>query len=79
MTYGQRYVGIVRDLETLNEGGIAVRSLLDIYAGEKETIYADSIHAYQAPDGESRGYRIMAARMAREMAEGWDLKAKAKQ
>ena len=79
MTYGKRYVGIVRDLETLNEGGIAVRSLLDIYAGEKETIYADSIHAYQAPDGESRGYRIMAARMAREMAEGWDLKAKAKQ
>jgi hypothetical protein len=58
---------------------IAVRSLLDIYANEKETIYADNIHAYQAPGGESRGYRIMAARMAQNMAEGWGLQAKAKQ
>lgn len=79
MTYGPRYVRIVHDLETLNEGGIAVRSLLDIYANEKETIYADNIHAYQAPGGESRGYRIMAARMAQNMAEGWGLQAKAKQ
>ena len=53
-----------------------MRSLLDIYANVKETIYADSIHAYQAPNGESPGYRIMAARMARDMAEGWGLKAK---
>ena len=79
MAYGQRYVRIVHDLETLNEGGIAVRSLLDIYANEKGTIYADNIHAYQAPNGESRGYRIMAARMAEKMAEGWGLQAKAKQ
>ncbi len=53
MAYGQRYIRIVHDLEALNEGGIAVRSLLDIYANVKETIYADSIHAYQAPNGES--------------------------
>lgn len=76
MAYGQRYIRIVRDLEELNEGGIAVRSLLNIYANQKETIYADSIHAYRAPDGESPGYRIMAARMAHDMAEGWGLKAK---
>lgn len=75
-SYGQRYIRIVRDLEALNEGGIPVRSLLDIYADEKETIYADTIHAYQAPGGESRGYRIMAARMARDMAEGWGLQRK---
>ena len=75
-SYGQRYVRIVRDLEALNEGGIPVRSLLDIYANEKETIYADTIHAYQAPGGESRGYRIMAARMARDMADGWGLQRK---
>jgi hypothetical protein len=73
-SYGERYQRIVRDLEALNQGGIAVRSLLDVFAGETGTIYADWIHALQQPDGESRGYRLMADRMAHDMAEGWGLR-----
>jgi hypothetical protein len=74
--YGERYHRIVRDLEALNESGIAVRDLLDVFAGEPGTIYADWIHAVQEAGGESRGYRLMADRMARDMAEGWGLRPK---
>jgi hypothetical protein len=76
ISYGERYVTMVRDLEGLREHGIAVVDLLDIFAKEKGTIYADDVHPYRAPDGESRGYRLIAARMAREMADAWGFVAK---
>jgi len=76
VAYGERYVQIVRELETLNEANIAVRNLLDVFAGEKGTIYADSIHPAQSAGLESRGYRLIAARMAQEMAAAWGLKTR---
>lgn len=74
--YGDRYRQVVRTLAGLREQGIAVVDILDVFAEEQGTIYADDIHPYRAPDAESRGYRLIAARMAREMAHGWGLRNK---
>jgi hypothetical protein len=52
-----------------------VFGLLDVFAGEHGTIYADNVHPAREPGGESPGYRLMAARMAREMADAWGLAA----
>jgi hypothetical protein len=56
--------------------GMAVFDLGDLFVDVKETIYADSVHFYRAPDGESRGYRLMAKRVAAELAAAWGLKPK---
>ncbi len=70
VSYGQRYVEIVRRLLTLRERNIEVRSLLDLYKNQPGTIYADDIHpARNLMD--SPGYSLMAARMAHEMASTW--------
>lgn len=76
VSYGARYVKLVGDLQELNGEGIAVRSLLDIYSDQTQTIYADAIHPYQDRHYASPGYRLMAARMSREMAEGWKFRLK---
>lgn len=74
--YGARYAELVGRLLTLQERDIEIRSLLDIYKDEAETIYADDIHpARQGMD--SRGYQLMAARMAQDMAAAWGWRAKA--
>jgi hypothetical protein len=76
LRYGQRYLALVQNLRGLREQGIAVVDMLDVFADEKGTIYADDIHPVRGPGGESRGYRLIAARMAREMARNWGLQAK---
>jgi hypothetical protein len=48
----------------------------DLLADVKETIYADSVHFYRARDGESPGYRLMAKRVAADLAAAWGLKHK---
>ncbi len=73
LDYGENYREMVRSLETLRDDGIAVIDLVDVFADEKETIYADDVHPVRAPDGESRGYRLIAARMASEIARAWAL------
>ena len=78
LRYGEHYREVVRTLEGLRENGIAVLDLLDVFSEEKGTIYADDVHPYRAPGGESRGYRLIAARMARDLASGWGLKSKAR-
>ncbi|TAJ92087.1 MAG: hypothetical protein EPO41_14330 [Reyranella sp.] len=73
--YGARYAEIARRLLALRERHIEIRSLLDIYKDEKETIYADDIHpARQGMD--SRGYQLMAARMTQDMAAAWGWRTK---
>jgi hypothetical protein len=47
-----------------------VRSLLDVFKDEKGTIYSDDIHPRRELM-DSRGYTLMAARMAQEMAGTW--------
>ena len=56
--------------------GMAVFDLGDLLADVKQTIYANSVHFYRAPDGESPGYRLMAKRVAVDLAAAWGLKRK---
>ncbi len=77
-SYGPRYVEIVRRLLTLRERNIEVRSLLDLFRTEKVTIYGDDIHPKRELM-DSRGYSLMAARMAREMASAWGWRTKSQQ
>lgn len=66
---------------TLNDSGIPVRSLLDVFADTKETIYADPIHCalgeyttdFEFNHIASRGYRIMSERIAAEVAKVWGI------
>ena len=73
--YGPRYVEIVNRLLALRERNIEVRSLLDVFKDEKATIYVDDIHPRR--DGaESRGYSLIATRMAHDMAKAWSWRTK---
>jgi hypothetical protein len=56
--------------------GMAVFDLGDMLVDVRETIYADSVHFYRARDGESLGYRLMAKRVAADLAAAWGLKRK---
>jgi hypothetical protein len=76
LKYGAHYREVVRALKELRQQGIEVVDILDVFAEEKGTIYADDVHPYRGPDGESRGYRLIAARMARDMATAWGLSGK---
>ena len=78
LRYGERYTEIVRRLLTLRERNIEVRSLLDVFKDEKETIYSDDIHPKRNLM-DSRGYSLMAARMAQEMAGTWGWQKKPQQ
>jgi hypothetical protein len=73
--YGPRYVEIVQRLQALRERNIEVRSLLDVFKDEKATIYVDDIHP-QRDGAESRGYALIATRMAHDMAKAWNWRAK---
>ncbi len=77
-SYGQRYAHIVQRLLALRERNIEVRSLLDVFKDEKVTIYSDDIHPKRELM-DSRGYSLMAARMAHEMASTWGWRTKSQQ
>jgi hypothetical protein len=47
--------------------------LLDIYAHETATLYADAIHLKSDAQGDSPGYRIMAEAIVQRLGEGWNL------
>ncbi len=68
------YRRIVEAMVTQRSRSMAVFDLGDLFAEVKETVYADDAHLYRAPDGESLGYRLMAKRMAADVAEAWGLK-----
>ena len=70
------YRRIVAGMMTLRDRGLAIFDLGDLLEDEKGTIYADDIHFARSVDGDSKGYQLMAARVARQMAETWDLRAK---
>ncbi|MBL6653654.1 MAG: hypothetical protein ISP49_18815 [Reyranella sp.] len=77
--YADRYRKLVSSLESLNDQGIPVVNLLDVFAGQTGTIYVDDIHFARGPKGESVGYTLVAERMAREIAKRWGLKPKEKE
>ena len=67
----------MNDLQALRQEGIEVISLLDTYSGVTETIYSDEIHqTFDWATGESKGLRVLAERMALELARAWQLQPK---
>ncbi len=75
--YSALYRRLVEDLLSLREEGVEVVSLLDVFSTVTETIYGDSIHPeFDWETGESAGLRIIAERMAEELARAWQLAPK---
>jgi hypothetical protein len=74
LDYAERYRRMADGLLELRERGIAVFSLLDVFAGHGGTLYSDTIHLERAPDGSSEGYRLLAEAMAPQLAQAWGLK-----
>ena len=48
-----------------------VFDLGDLFVDVKETVYADGSHLQRSPFGESLGYRLMAKRVAANIASAW--------
>jgi hypothetical protein len=72
--YRDLYASMVDELVSLNDQGIPVVSLLDVFADHEGTLYEDPIHlASEGPTGEGRGYRIMADRIADHLEALWGL------
>lgn len=77
LSYGPLYQRIVAGMLTLKDRGMPIYDLGDVFAAESVTIYEDHIHFLRERNsGESRGYRLMAARMGDRLAETWGLQAK---
>jgi hypothetical protein len=76
LAYGEIYRRIVAGILALRERGLAVYDLGDLLKDEKGTFYADDIHFIRTADGESPGYRLMAARVGQLLAEAWNLQRK---
>ena len=76
--YRDIYRRIVEGMLTLRSRGMQVFDLGDIYKDEKVRIYADHVHCYRDPNprADSRGYSIMAQRIAADLAQAWGLKEK---
>lgn len=74
--YKEKYASMTRQLLKLNDQGIPVFSLLDLFKDRAVTIYADHAHFRREPTGESLGYRLMAERIAKILERTWDLKRK---
>ncbi|HTR86568.1 MAG TPA: hypothetical protein VMI56_18945 [Reyranella sp.] len=70
------YRRIVDGMMKLRDKGLAMYDLGDVFKDVPEQIYADDIHCFRDDKGESKGYRIMATRVAADLAQAWELKAK---
>jgi hypothetical protein len=64
------YEKMVSALLSLRQEGIPVTSLLNVFADVKESVYRDEVHCLDA------GYRLIAARIADELAATWGLRRK---
>ena len=73
-----RYRRIVAGMLSLRQRGLAVFDLGDVFESEKGRIYADRIHCWRdpGPKAESRGYTVMAERVAQDLAQAWGLNRK---
>ena len=73
MSYIARYRDLVAGMMTLRERGLAIYDLGDVFQNEAGTIYADAVHAH-FQGKRSRGYELIADRMAEDLAQAWGLK-----
>ena len=58
------------------QSNLPIFDLGDVFEGEKGPIYADHIHFDRDAVNESRGNRLVAARMGQLLAETWGLQRK---
>ena len=61
---------------TQRELSLAIFDLGDLLAEVPETVYADNVHFRRVAGGDSLGYRLMARRVAADVASAWGLKRK---
>ncbi len=76
LDYGDLYRRMIDGMLTLRERGLKMYDLGDLFKDVKERIYADDVHFQRIIGGESKGYRMMAARMGQDLADAWGLKRK---
>ena len=77
LSYAGMYREMVEGMLTLRDKGLPIYDLGDIAKDQTESLYADDIHFIrEAGTGESKGYRIMATRVADQIGQTWNLKAK---
>ena len=76
LSYRDIYKKMIAGLMTLRERGLPIYDLGDIFANEKGLIYADHIHYWRDSKSESPGNRLMATRIADQLAETWGLQKK---
>jgi hypothetical protein len=77
LSYAPLYRRMVEGMLTQNSQGLAVFDLGNLFVDVKESIYADDAHFRFTADHDSKGYRLMAKRMAADLAQAWGLKRKA--
>ncbi len=76
LSYGPFYRRVIASMLALRQQGLAIYDLGDIFENEKGRIYADAGHCLIEGDGASRGYTIMAQRIAQYLAQSWGLQRK---
>jgi hypothetical protein len=70
------YRRIVDGMMTLRDQGLPMFDLGDLLKDVKDTIYADDIHFIRDTKGDSKGYRLMAAKVVDDLAKAWNLQPK---
>jgi hypothetical protein len=73
LSYGEEYASMTSELLRLNDEGIPIYSLLDIFEDVEENIYADPIHFTSSNFGHSLGNLITARRIADILEAEWKL------
>lgn len=76
ISYAPLYRRMIEGMLTLREHGLKMYDLGDMLKDVKETIYVDDVHFFRVIGGPSKGYSLMAARMAENLAEAWGLQRK---
>jgi hypothetical protein len=74
--YRDEYRRMVAGMLVLRENSLPIHDLGDLLRDEPRSMYADEIHFIQLPDGESPGYRLMAARIGEILSEVWGLESR---
>jgi hypothetical protein len=71
------YRRMVEGMMTLREQGLPMFDLGDLLKDVNDTVYADDIHFVRDAKNDSRGYRLMAAKIVDDLARVWKLQPKA--
>ena len=72
LDYADTYRRMEASQLTLTSGGIEVISLTDVFNDVPQSVYCDAIHCGWFKGRGEEGYRIMAERIADELARLWN-------